>query len=296
MTFLLLGFLPLVSGTNVARAARRQTARAGKVDSAQSRATQGSSHGPASPRFNHVLPAHETRELEFDLDKLSCLPQRPQDFLIRSNWFKRGSSGEILKGREAFQRAVTYRTEQYGYFRGFGKQSMNAYAPGHYARKTTFFGHDIIMHEKVVPALKCVEKALRESGKDKDYKIGGIGGLRFHNTYHGGEVSNHVYGIAIDIDSGRNTCCGCVGNWNKHPLCRRKGSVFNRTALPPSWVDTFENQGFYWLGHDPMEDTMHFEFLGDPDKVLAKKKAEAKDVTKPPENESKGGTEAKPDE
>ncbi len=223
-----------------------------------------------SPKFNHVSPARETRELEFDLDKLSCLTQRPQEFLIRSSWFKRGSADEIVKGRATFQRAVTYRTEQYGYFRGFGKPAMNAHAPGHYARKTTFFGHSIVLHEKAIPALKCVEKALRESGKAKDYKIGGIGGLRFHNTYHGGEVSNHVYGLAIDIDSDRNTCCGCVGNWSKHPLCRRKGSVFNRTALPPTWVDTFENHGFYWLGHDPMEDTMHFEFLGDPDKVLAK--------------------------
>ncbi|QUS47068.1 hypothetical protein F1331_25700 [Salmonella enterica subsp. enterica serovar Dessau] len=26
--------------------------------------------------------------------------------------------------------------------------------------------------------------------------------------------------------------------------------------------------GFYWLGHDVLQDTMHFEFLGDPDKVI----------------------------
>ncbi len=263
-------------------------ARAGKPESTRSsKSTHGPSHRPTVPKFNHVSPAHETRELEFELDKLSCLTQRPQDFLIRTNWFKRASADEILKGRELFQKAVTYRTEQYGYFRGFGKSSMNPHAPGHYSRKTTFFGHAIIMHQKVVPALKCVEKALRESGKDKEYKIGGIGGLRFHNTYHGGEVSNHVYGIAIDIDSDRNTCCGCVGDWNKHRLCRRKGSVFNRTALPPSWVDTFENHGFYWLGHDPMEDTMHFEFLGDPEKVLSKPNAITKEVTKEPATDAK---------
>ena len=38
-------------------------------------------------------------------------------------------------------------------------------------------------------------------------------------------------------------------------------------AMPKSWVDTFERFGFYWLGHDVLQDTMHFEFLGDPDKV-----------------------------
>ena len=26
--------------------------------------------------------------------------------------------------------------------------------------------------------------------------------------------------------------------------------------------------GFYWLGHDALEDTMHFEFLGDPEQIL----------------------------
>jgi hypothetical protein len=33
-------------------------------------------------------------------------------------------------------------------------------------------------------------------------------------------------------------------------------------------VDTFERFGFYWLGNDVLEDTMHFEFLGDPDKII----------------------------
>jgi hypothetical protein len=34
-------------------------------------------------------------------------------------------------------------------------------------------------------------------------------------------------------------------------------------------VQAFERFGFYWLGHDALQDTMHFEFLGDPDRILA---------------------------
>ena len=39
-------------------------------------------------------------------------------------------------------------------------------------------------------------------------------------------------------------------------------------AMPKSWVEVFEKYGFYWLGHDVLQDTMHFEFLGEPEKIL----------------------------
>ena len=96
-----------------------------------------------------------------------------------------------------------------------------------------------------------------------------MGGIRFRNTYKGFEVSNHVYGIAVDIEPDRNTCCGCVKPWNEHPLCKQRGkTVWQRMVMPRSWVETFERYGFYWLGHDVLQDTMHFEFLGDPDKIF----------------------------
>jgi hypothetical protein len=38
-------------------------------------------------------------------------------------------------------------------------------------------------------------------------------------------------------------------------------------AMPECWVTAFERYGFYWLGHDELKDTMHFEFLGDPSKA-----------------------------
>ena len=102
-----------------------------------------------------------------------------------------------------------------------------------------------------------------------EYHPHSIGGIRFANTYRGSEISNHVYGIAIDIEPDRNTCCGCVPPWTEHPLCQRRvSSIYERMAMPKSWVAIFERFGFYWLGHDVLQDTMHFEFLGDPEKIL----------------------------
>jgi hypothetical protein len=187
----------------------------------------------------------------------SCpIEQPPQPFLIRSNY---------LKDPSMFQRGVQYRTEQYGYFPGFGSSSMNAHPPSYYAIDTTFMGLPVKMNRKVVPALKCVEETIRrECGAG--YQPKALSGLRLANTYHGYEVSNHVYGIAIDIDPNLNPCCGCVGHWAQDPLCAKPDTgPYSRMTMPECWVHVFERFGFYWLGHDPsLRDTMHMEFLGDP--------------------------------
>jgi hypothetical protein len=82
-------------------------------------------------------------------------------------------------------------------------------------------------------------------------------------------VTNHAYGIAIDVDPDINTCCGCVPPWNDAPACKRKAKTeYDRMAMPECWVHAFERYGFYWLGHDVLRDTMHFEFLGDPERIV----------------------------
>jgi hypothetical protein len=199
-----------------------------------------------------------------------CREQAAQPFLVRGSWFPKSNDPDKVKaGRKMLEEAIKYRTTTYGYFEGFGQKGWNKKAPKDYAKSTTFMGMSVQVHEKIIPALKCVEAALVSSGAGAEYKPKAMGGIRFHNTYKGVEVSNHVYGIAIDIEPNLNTCCGCVAPWNKHPLCQDKSkTVWERMAMPRSWVETFERYGFYWLGHDTLQDTMHFEFLGDPDKVL----------------------------
>lgn len=200
---------------------------------------------------------------------LACREQAAQPFLVRGSWFPKTSDADKLKAaRKMLEDSIRYRTEKYGFFEPFGQKGWNAHPPKHYAKTTSFLGMRVTVNERIIPALKCVEAALQASGAAGEYQPRAMGGIRYKNTYRGVEVSNHVYGIAVDIEPDKNTCCGCVKPWNEHPLCKDKSkSVWERMVMPRSWVETFEKYGFYWLGHDVLQDTMHFEFLGDPDKV-----------------------------
>ena len=226
----------------------------------------------AKPSEGKPVPVIGAAKLTITTDTgtMACREQAAQSFLIRGNWFPRTSDAEKQKeGRKLLEDSIKYRTEKYGYFEGFGSPKLNGHPPKFYAKSTTFMGMSAQVNERIIPALKCVEAALKAGPAGNEYKPRAMGGIRFHNTYRGVEISNHVYGIAIDIEPDRNTCCGCVAPWPDHPLCKAKGkTVWERMAMPKSWVDTFERFGFYWLGHDVLQDTMHFEFLGDPDKVV----------------------------
>jgi hypothetical protein len=190
----------------------------------------------------------------------ACNEQAPQDFLIRSHF---------LKEKDGNQRAIQWRTEHYGWFRPFGKPGPDAQPPSASVVATTFMGLPVRMHRKVVPALMCVEEDIKRTCADHPYTAHALGGIRFRNTYRGGEVTNHIFGIAIDIDPAINTCCGCVPPWNDAPACKRQAKTeYDRMAMPECWVHAFERYGFYWLGHDVLRDTMHYEFLGDPDRIL----------------------------
>ncbi|MEB2312485.1 MAG: M15 family metallopeptidase [Sorangiineae bacterium] len=194
-----------------------------------------------------------------------CRPQRPQRFLERPSFVKRGR----LDGK-AHTRALRYRAEKYGSVPGLGLERYNKERAFSHAKKTTFFGLPILLHEDVVPALGCVERRIQAvcRAPRERYTPKAIGGFRQENTYRQGEVSNHLFGLAIDIDPDRNPCCGCVKPWPDNPICKREAkSAYEQTSLPRCWIDAFERYGFYWLGHDDLKDTMHFEFLGRPERV-----------------------------
>ena len=190
----------------------------------------------------------------------ACSEQSPQDFLVRGHFLKEGPGGNL--------RAIQYRTEEYGYFKGFGHPGSGALPPSAFVEDTVFMGLHVKMHRKVVPALACVEEEIARSCGEAPYRPHALAGIRYRNTYRGGEVTNHAYGIAIDVDPAQNTCCGCVKPWNDAPACKRPAKTeYDRMAMPECWVHAFERYDFYWLGHDVLRDTMHFEFLGDPDKI-----------------------------
>jgi hypothetical protein len=55
-------------------------------------------------------------------------------------------------------------------------------------------------------------------------------------------------------------------------------TIWERMSMPKCWVDAFEKYGFYWLGHDKLMDTMHFEFLADPDQIMVTPAASNKPI------------------
>jgi hypothetical protein len=203
-----------------------------------------------------------------------CNEQPPQEFLKRSSylWNAQRMETDRADQRAKHKAAVEYRSRQYGFVDGTGDPKWNHLPPSAYARDGRFFGVPIRMNNRVLTALGCVEKVIANDCATTPYAPRVLDGLRSRNTFHNDEVSNHLYGIAIDIDPDKNSCCGCVPPLSEWPRCKKPvSSPFERSFIPRCWVDRFERYGFYWLGYDTLEDTMHFEFLGDPGKILKKR-------------------------
>jgi hypothetical protein len=193
-----------------------------------------------------------------------CRREAAQRFLMRKAFVRKG----VLDAR-AHARSLKWRMETYGAIAGIVPASDGQEQVSAHVRSTKFMGLPLVLHEKVIPKLRCVERRiLRQCQGPRDrYVPRTIGGLRTVNTSHHGEVSNHLFGIAIDIDPDRNPCCHCVAPWPSHPACKDPNrSIYERTELPQCWIRAFKRYGFYWLGDDQLEDTMHFEYLGDPDR------------------------------
>ena len=177
---------------------------------------------------------------------------------------------------------LKFRTTNYGRYKNNGSSLWNKRPPVRYARETLFMNRKVLINKLVTYPLACVERELkRECAQCKPnpqypnecatkrfpYKPKILSGLRLRNTFKGGEISNHVFGISLDLDPQKNTCCGCTAKWRAHPMCQKDLPVHERMIMPMCWVEVFERYGFYWLGRDVLQDTMHFDFLGDPQKV-----------------------------
>jgi hypothetical protein len=203
-------------------------------------------------------------------DAPTCNDQRPLPFLVRGNYTFRSTAP--LEERRARARiheeSIRYRTERYGYVRGFGRPEWNRTPAIAFAEHTMFLGLRVALHRRVIPALRCAERQIQATCTIP-YRPQYLSGFRSSNTFYDGEVSNHRYGIALDIDPEHNLCCKCLGPSATHPVCaRREATIADRMVMPSCWITALERFGFYWLGHDELEDTMHFEFLGDPDRIL----------------------------
>jgi hypothetical protein len=214
--------------------------------------------------------APDRAEAEPVAEAPACNDQRPLAFLVRGNYVSRKDAS--LEERHARARnhreAIRFRTEHYGHVKGFGLPEWNPMPAISFAEQTSFVGMKVALNRKIVTAVRCAEREIRATCKEV-YRPQYLSGFRGENTLYSGEVSNHLYGIALDVDPEHNLCCNCVGPATLHPACTRPGATLaDRMFMPSCWVAAFERFGFYWLGHNELEGTMHFEFLGDPDRTL----------------------------
>src|SRR3990167_7450975 len=115
--------------------------------------------------------------------------------------------------------------------------------PGAKLSQYDFFGQQIAVHELLVPYLDNVQKEMKEKSIAYDFADVQTFNIR---SKRGGGQSLHSWGIAIDINPGRNP----------------QGSF--STDIPGEIIEIFKKYGFFWGGdwQGKDNDPMHFEWYG----------------------------------
>src|SRR5688500_1175708 len=91
-----------------------------------------------------------------------CRLQDAKTFLKRTNFVRRGQ----LDGKKHLT-ALKYRVERYGHVDGLGLEAVNSETAISQAKAARFMGHSLSVHEKIVPALRCVAKRIRKTCKKR---------------------------------------------------------------------------------------------------------------------------------
>lgn len=212
--------------------------------------------------------------------KAACVPQKALDSLDTKHyynfWLKEKDEKKVQKYLEELHK---FRSSNYGRVPGEPETyPYNVNPVTKYLKETTFLNLKVKLHERIIPALKCVEEEILKScqvdGNAYIPKI--VSGFRTNASYKR-VISNHQFGMAIDFDPlndhGKfdgNPCCGpsCESKWRTHPICNNHDTShsdpYNVAKVNPCWVKSFEKYGFHWLINFRMHDTMHFEYLADP--------------------------------
>ena len=120
--------------------------------------------------------------------------------------------------------------------------------PGAKLTQYDFFGNQITVHELLTPYLDSIQKEIKAS--NINYSFDDVQGFNLRSKRHGGGLSLHSWGIAIDINPDRNPYQR--GNYDPP-----------QTDIPGEVIDIFKKYGFFWGGDWPGErDPMHFEWYG----------------------------------
>lgn len=154
----------------------------------------------------------------------------------------------MIAARRAAQRAqrnaIAYNPQSFNYVKGSGGSGLgavNGVGVGQNLRTVSWRGHSMTLNRSVVDNFVGFLNALWRTG----YRPKSIGSYSNRNIAGTSTKSLHAYGLAIDIDPGRNPV-----TWNG----------VNITALPPGVGALAARYGLKWGGswRGSKRDTMHF--------------------------------------
>lgn len=114
-----------------------------------------------------------------------------------------------------------------------------------------FGGKSFVTHKNIVPAIERISQKWEASGGESFYPINTIGG--YHCRWLTGSttvLSNHSYGLAVDINEAKNPYIPSIS-----PTIQRS----QYTDMPEAFVKLWTDEGFGWGGNwNTKKDAMHF--------------------------------------
>jgi hypothetical protein len=166
---------------------------------------------------------------------------------------------EIRARREVGPQSIRYRTENYGYFQGFGQPAWNERTPMQNVVSLRLFDRPVRLNERIVPAARCAEQEVARSCQD-GYQPRRLSGIR---------PRTHIITVKCPI-----TCMIAIVSIHREHVLQLRERVAPAPALPVDaaidssawyaqcWVRSFEVR--LLLARPHLMGTMHFEFLATP--------------------------------
>ncbi len=112
----------------------------------------------------------------------------------------------------------------------------------------TLFGHPVRIHQNLVPSLSRVDAAWRSRGGDSYYRVTSVGGYACRKIAGSNKMSNHSYGVAVDINPAQNPHLKSECRTNMHES---------------RFYDLFMAEGWGWgCNWSSSKDAMHFSKAG----------------------------------
>ncbi len=121
-----------------------------------------------------------------------------------------------------------------------------------------FLGHKVQIHKNLEASLRRIHNRWVALGGAAYYEVRSVGGYRAHD---GGDISNHSYGIALDINPDENP--HCPDGTDRWPICNWQNILItDMDEVPPGkppLYQLFIDEGWGWGGTwNTSKDPMHF--------------------------------------